>query len=176
LEYEHTSPAKPTITGCLLKCLLIVVLGAATFLAVPALAQLVSVQGDSMTPSLQGGQIILVNRLAYRLQPVRHGDIIVFRSPEAPQDTLVKRVIALPGENVALKQGQLFINNARVAEPYVAQSDADGFGPLQVQDGTLFVLGDHRGVSNDSRSWGLLPMVLVAGRAEFSIWPLLPIS
>jgi signal peptidase I len=174
LEYERTLHARPSFTGCLLKCLLIVAIGVATFLAVPTVVQLVRVQGDSMTPSLQGGQIILVNRVAYRLQPVRHGDIIVFQSPEAAQDILVKRVIALPGENVALKQGKLFIDNVPVAEPYVAQLDADGFGPLKVQDGTLFVLGDHRGVSNDSRSWGLLPMGLVAGRAEFSIWPPLP--
>jgi len=85
LDYEHASPAKPNFAGCLLKCLLIVAIGAATFLAVPAVVQLVRVQGDSMTPSLQGGQIILVNRIAYRLQPVRHGDIIVFQSPEAAQ-------------------------------------------------------------------------------------------
>lgn len=156
---------------CLLNVVLIVGLAMVTVLVLPATIQVVRVQGDSMTPTLLDGQLLLISRLAYRLHPAAHGDVIVFKSPQDPDVILVKRVIGLPGEKIALKQGRLYLNALPVGEPYVLDGDRSAFGPLGVKTGTLFVMGDHRTVSNDSRAWGLLPVDNVLGRAEFSIWP-----
>jgi signal peptidase I len=156
---------------CFLNLVLIVGLAMIAVVVLPATIQIVRVQGDSMTPSLLDGQLLLVSRLAYRFHAVNHGDIIVFKSPESPDTILVKRVIGLPGENIALKQGRLFLDSHAITEPYVMDGDRSGFGPLGVKKDMLFVMGDHRTVSNDSRSWGLLPQNNILGRAEFSIWP-----
>ncbi len=156
---------------CLLNLVLIVGLTAGTFVVVPNLVQVVRVQGDSMTPTLLDGQLLLISRLPYRFESVQHGDIIVFKSTQDPDIMLVKRVIGLPGEIVSIRDGHVFIGAQSVPEPYVVDGGGSGFGPLTVKSGMLFVLGDHRTVSNDSRAWGLLPESNILGRAEMSLWP-----
>ena len=161
--------------ACLVNVLLVVGIGVGTFLLVPVVAQVIRVQGDSMAPGLQGGQLLLVNRLAYWFEPLKQGDIVVFSSPEDRDTFLVKRVIALPGDRVSIKQGAVSVNDQYLKEPYVAERGATSF-PLEiVEGGTVFVLGDHRMVSNDSRVWGPLPVDGIIGRAELSLWPLRPI-
>jgi signal peptidase I len=161
--------------ACLVNALLVVGIAVGTFLFVPVVAQVIRVQGDSMAPALQGGQLLFLNRLAYWFEPLEQGDIIVFRLPEDPNTFLVKRVIALPGDRVSIKQGAVSVNDQYLKEPYVAERGATSVPPVTIEDGTVFVLGDHRMVSNDSRVWGLLPVDSIIGRAEFSIWPLRPI-
>jgi signal peptidase I len=156
---------------CLLNLILIVGLTVGTFIVVPRLVQVVRVQGDSMTPTLLDGQLLLISRLPYRFQSVQHGDIIVFKSLQDPEIMLVKRVIGLPGESVSIRNGHVFIGSKSVPEPYVIDGGGTGFGPLTVKPDMIFVMGDHRTVSNDSRAWGLLPEGNILGRAELSIWP-----
>jgi len=156
---------------CLLNVILIVGLTVGTFLVVPSLVQVVRVQGDSMTPTLLDGQLLLISRLPYRFQTVHHGDIIVFKSPQDPEIMLVKRIIGLPGERVAIRAGHVFLGSSPMSEPYVVDGGGSGFGPLTVKPGMVFVMGDHRTVSNDSRTWGLLPLGNIVGRAELSLWP-----
>jgi signal peptidase I len=159
-----------------LNVLLVVTVSVATYLVVPLVAQLVRVRGDSMAPSLQDEQLLFVNKLAYRFEPLRHGDVIVFRSLDDSNTELIKRVVGLPGEDVSIQQGKVMLNGEYLEEPYVIEPGTTKYGPMTVKEGTVFVLGDHRIVSNDSRAWGLLPIGNVIGRAEFSVWPLRAIS
>ena len=161
---------------CLVNVLLVVGIGVVTFLVVPVVAQVIRVQGDSMAPALHGGQLLFVNRLVYRFGPPKQGDIVVFRSPKGSDTLLVKRVIALPGDRVSIKQGAVSVNGQYLEEPYVVERGTARFAPVTIGVGTVFVLGDHRMVSNDSRVWGPLPLDNIVGRAEFSIWPLRSIS
>lgn len=162
--------------ACLVNVLLVVVIGVFTFLVVPVVAQVIRVQGDSMAPALLGGQLLFVNRLAYRVEPLRYGDIIVFRSPKDSETILIKRVIALPGDQVSIERGVVSVNDHYLEESYVVERGTATFGPAAIEIGTVFVLGDHRVVSNDSRVWGSLPVDNVIGRAEFSVWPPVTIS
>lgn len=161
---------------CVLNVLLVLAVSIITLLVVPAVARIIRVQGDSMAPALQSGQLLFVNRLAYRLQPPRQGDIIVFRAPKDPETLLVKRVIALPGDRVSIRQGVVSVNGQSLQEPYVLEIGATTLAPAAIAEGTVFVLGDYRVASNDSREWGPLPLDCVIGRAEFSIWPPVSIS
>ena len=161
---------------CLLNVILVVVVGAVTFFIVPMAAQVIRVQGDSMAPTLQSGQLVLVNRLAYQVGAVKHGDVVVFKSPENSGIVLIKRIIALPGERISINRGIISVNDERLAELYVTEPGLTQSGPMTMKDGTVFVLGDHRLVSNDSRDWGALPVEYIIGRVEFSIWPPEPVS
>jgi len=175
-ELKESVRQRKSFTACLLNVLLVVIVGAVTFFVVPLAAQVFRVQGDSMAPTLQGGQLLFVNRLAYQFGEVKHGDVVVFRSPDNSGFVLIKRIIALPGERFFIDRGIVSVNDERIAEPYVAERGLTQFGPMTMKAGTVFVLGDHRLVSNDSRDWGALPVEYIIGRAEFSIWPPEPVS
>ena len=170
-ELKEASRVRKSYLGCLLNVAVVALICIAVLVAVPLSVRLVRVQGDSMAPSLQGGELLLVNRLAYRFTPLQRGDIIVLQSPEESDVVVVKRVIALPGERVSIRRGVVSVNDANLDEPYVADQDTEEYGPAAVKDGTIFVLGDHRSVSNDSREWGGVPVGNIIGRVEFSIWP-----
>lgn len=132
----------------------------------------------SMENTLLVGDFLLVEKLSYgaklplgsqtRLAGWRgpqRGDIVVFRHPHEPRD-YIKRCVALAGDVVELRAGQLWLNGSRVPEPYRNPSDpGEGFGPLRIPSGHVFVLGDHRAVSRDSRIFGPLPLANLRGRA-----------
>lgn len=175
-ELKESSRQRKSFMTCLLNVILVVVVGAVTFFIVPMAAQVIRVQGDSMAPTLQSGQLVLVNRLAYQVGAVKHGDVVVFKSPENSGIVLIKRIIALPGERISINRGIISVNDERLAELYVTEPGLTQSGPMTMKDGTVFVLGDHRLVSNDSRDWGALPVEYIIGRVEFSIWPPEPVS
>ena len=138
-----------------------------------------AVDGESMMSTLHNGDRVLVNRLSYRLHDPRRGDVVVlkrFDGASAERD-LIKRVIGLPGETVEVRQCVVYIDDVPLEEPYLDPDiqAADGCGndqaPLQVPDGQVFVLGDHRGRSSDSRVFGTVPYDLLIGRAFVIIWP-----
>lgn len=130
----------------------------------------VRVDGSSMRPTLQTGEYVLVNRLAYRFGEPQRGDIIVFRAPISPEEDLIKRVIGLPGEAVKIESGSVYVNDAALAEPYIAASP-NYSGKWSVPADHLFVLGDNRNDSSDSHSWGLVPIENVIGKAVLIYWP-----
>ena len=140
------------------------------FLAINAVSARVRVDGFSMRPTLENGEFVLVNRLAYRFGEPEHGDIIVFRSPQVMED-LIKRIIGLPGETVKVENGIVFINGVASQEPYIAAKPLYS-GEWEVPDGHLFVLGDNRNDSSDSHSWDFLPVENVIGKAILVYWPL----
>jgi len=147
-----------------------VLLSAALFLVINALSARVRVDGFSMMPTLENGEFVLVNRLAYRFGEIGRGDIIVFHFPLDVQQDLIKRVIGLPGETVSIRNGAVFVNGLRLEEPYIAAAPFYQ-GEWTVPEGSLFVLGDNRNDSSDSHSWGLLSQEQVIGKAILIYWP-----
>lgn len=135
--------------------------------------QPVRVEGTSMLPGLVDQERIFVNKFIYRFEGIERGDIVVFRYPLDPSRSYIKRVVALGGDRVQIRQGELWLNGERVEENYVPAEyfDSRSFGPVFVEDGTYFVMGDHRNQSNDSRAWGVVPESLIYGKAVFRYWP-----
>ena len=138
------------------------------------LAQATRVYGQSMEPNLHTDQRLVVEKISYNrllhLRGAQRGDVVVFRvSPES--DLLIKRIIGLPGDRVEIRSGQVFINGELFNESYLSQPTFGDFGPVDIPPLHVFVLGDNRSFSNDSRSFGTLSLDAVIGRAWLSYWP-----
>ncbi len=144
------------------------------FFLVSFVGQAFRVQGTSMLPLLEDGERILVNKLVYRFRPIERGDVVVFWFPGDPSVSFIKRVVGLPGDQVELKRGVLYVNGKEVKEGYVAARYRDelSYEAVRVKKGFYYVLGDHRNSSNDSRAWGEVPEKYIYGRAEARFWPL----
>lgn len=165
------APARPRpLRNFLLELLETLLLATLIFLAVEFVSARVRVEGFSMMPTLQNGELVLVSKLAYRFGSIQRGDIIVFRHPLTPRQELIKRVIGLPGDEVMIADGQVYVNGTRLDEPYIAAAPRYN-GRWEVPPGFLFVLGDNRNDSSDSHSWGLLPIENVIGKAVLIYWP-----
>lgn len=140
------------------------------FALINTLTARVRVDGFSMLPTLRDGELVLVNKLAYRLSSPARGDIIVFRSTTNTDMELIKRVIGLPGDTVQIGGGRVMVNGQALDEPYINASP-NYSGEWHVPSGYLFVLGDNRNDSSDSHSWGFLPLENVVGKALLIYWP-----
>ena len=175
-----TSPAKKRKMNPVVEWLVVVAVAITSALLVRAyVVQQFAVEGESMLSTLEDGDRVLVNRLSYRLHDPRRGDVVVLKRFDGASEErdLIKRVVALPGEEVEFRSCTVFINGRALTEPYIdPEIEArDGCGesyPKQVvPDGTVFVLGDHRGRSSDSRLFGPIADDLLIGRAFVIIWP-----
>lgn len=142
-----------------------------------------------MAPQIESGDHVLINTVAYdlriaqpgggeqplfnvRLRPVARGDVVAFVHGDGDDRRIyLKRVIGLPGDSVSIERGVVAVNGATLVEPYVPSRDSSEAGPLQVPTDSLFVLGDNRGDSDDSRSFGSISVRAVIGRAAFIVWP-----
>jgi len=135
--------------------------------------QPVKVEGTSMQPHLADQERIFVNRFIYRFSNIERGDIVVFRYPRDTAKSFIKRVVAIPGDSVEIRQGNLFVNGGRIEEPYLDPEfrSRESFRRVIVPPEHYYVLGDHRSSSNDSRNWGFVPRHLIYGKAIFSYWP-----
>jgi signal peptidase I len=140
-------------------------------------AQTFLVTSGSMRDTLREGDRVLVDKASYRVREIRRGELVIFHRPPAvilPEKDLVKRVIGLPGDRVEGRNGAILVNGRRLAEPYLQRECGGGTGqipPLVVPAGRLYVLGDNRCQSSDSRSFGPLDARLVEGRAVLILWP-----
>jgi signal peptidase I len=165
------------------------------FFMVKSLIANFRIQGTSMEPNFHTGQLVLVNRAAYfhldvnawlRLVPgvkvegsnniwlfggPKRGDVIVFEPPDAQQEDYIKRVIGLPGDKVEVRDGKVYVNGVMLTEPYIKEAPFNPFPQATVPPGNLFVMGDNRNGSRDSRSFGMLPVDLIVGKAMFVYWP-----
>jgi signal peptidase I len=146
-------------------------LSALLFVVINILTARVRVDGFSMLPTLKNNELALVNRLAYRFSKPERGDIIVFHFPVNPKEDLIKRVIGLPGEEVVVTDGRVYINGTALEEPYIASAPAYT-SKWSIPEGYLFVLGDNRNDSADSHTWGILPLDNVVGKAVLVYWPI----
>ncbi len=126
--------------------------------------------GSSMKPSLQQGDRLLISKVVYSLHDPERGDIIVFESPNRQSD-YIKRVIALPGETVEVKQGTVYINGHQLDEPYIKEAPRYTLSQRKIPKNEYFVLGDNRNNSNDSHNGWTVPQKEIIGEAWLSIWP-----
>jgi signal peptidase I len=137
------------------------------------LYQPVKVEGTSMAPLLSDQERIFINKFVYRFEAIHRGDVVVFWYPLDRSKSFIKRVIALPGETVTIRQGVVAVDGTVVPEPYVPPQyeDVSDYGPQRVPADSYFVMGDHRISSNDSRVFGPVPSQFIYGRAVFAYWP-----
>lgn len=146
------------------------VLAVILFVGINLVSARVRVDGFSMRPTLEDGEFVLVSKLSYALGDFQRGDIVVFHFPLNPQEELVKRIIGLPGDTISVRDNQVYVNGQQLNETYIAQAPLYS-GEWTVTEGQLFVLGDNRNNSNDSKDWGLLPQENVVGKAVLIYWP-----
>lgn len=142
-----------------------------TFIAQPFL-----VSGASMEPTFSNGDYLLVDELVFRFREPVRGEVLVFRYPGDDRSFYIKRVIGLPGERVAIVDGIVTVTKDNVPivlpEPYVARNVAAGDVDVTLRNGEYYVLGDNRGSSFDSRSWGSLGEDHIVGLVRIRLWPL----
>lgn len=129
------------------------------------------IEGSSMLPNFHDGQFLLVSRINYLLGEPERGDVVIFQYPLNPKKNFIKRVIGLPGEKVQIRAGKVYVNGARIPEPYPYNFAGYDYGPITIGPDEYFVLGDNRPESSDSHSWGLLPAKNIIGKAWVSYWP-----
>jgi signal peptidase I len=136
------------------------------------------IPSPSMLPTLYPGDRIVVEKLSYRIRDPQPQDVVVFYPPEQLQlagfpgdQAFIKRVIAVEGQTVQVHQGRVYVDQALLNEPYIAEPPAYEMAAIKVPAGMLFVMGDNRNNSNDSHVWGFLPKTNVIGRANIRFWP-----
>ncbi len=140
------------------------------FAAINAVSARIRVDGASMEPTLQSGEFVIVNKLAYLFGSPATGDVIVFHFPRDPNQEYIKRIIGLPGDRVEIRGGEVFVNDQMLNEDYIAASPVYE-AVWDVPADSLFVLGDNRNNSSDSHNWGPVPIDYVIGKAAFIYWP-----
>jgi signal peptidase I len=148
-----------------------VILTVIIFFLIQTVVRNFRVVGTSMEPNLHNSQYLIVDKISYRLGEPQRGDVIVFEPPNKPGEDYVKRVIGMSGDLVEIKGGHVFVNNEPLNEPYVVHPGSYSMSPRRVGSDELFVLGDNRNSSSDSRSWGMLSQDKVVGKAWISYWP-----
>ncbi len=136
------------------------------------------VDGRSMVPTFHNGDYILTDKLSYRFHPPKRGDIIVFKAPQDERVEFIKRIIAIPGDRVMVKNQKVWLNGQPLDEPYTNDgiTPADTFlregREVTVPSGNYIVMGDNRLHSSDSRHWGFVRSDEIKGRVFFRYWPL----
>lgn len=136
------------------------------------LAQATRVEGYSMEPSLYGHQRLVIEKLSYRLHSPQRDDIVVVHVPGYGQEMLIKRVIGLPGDTIEVRGGQVLVNNQPLAEPYLRVVTRGDYPATVIPPDKIFVMGDNRNNSNDSRAFGPIAFDDIVGKAWVRYWPL----
>lgn len=141
------------------------------------------VKGDSMEPNYHSGDYLIIDELSYRLRDPERGEVIVFKYPLNTSYRYIKRIIALPGETIDLKNGEVYVSRAgseptKVSEDlYISDATREkwktrlDYGPVTLKADEFFVMGDNRNYSSDSRTWGVLPMKDITGRVVLRVSP-----
>ena len=155
------------------------------------------IPSDSMVPTILPNDRVMVSKLNYRFSEPQRGDLVVFVSPfndefdqetflesvlrhiveavgirTASADDLIKRIVGLPGDEIVIREGKLFVNGGEVSEPYLLEPGVmPDFGPVIVAEDSVFVMGDNRAISYDSTRFGAIPMDHILGEAVLRIWP-----
>ncbi len=152
---------------------LILSIGVSAFIII-FLYQPVRVEGTSMLPGLEDSDRLFINKLAFRVGEIHHGDVVVFRYPRDETKSYIKRVIALPGDTLRIDHGTVLVNGQRLSESYVPSrfTDERSQPELRVPANEYFVMGDHRVISSDSRDFGPVDRSLIYGKAAFVYWPM----
>ncbi|MDQ1354674.1 MAG: signal peptidase [Acidobacteriota bacterium] len=155
----------------------ILVAATATILLVNYVAAAYKIRGDSMNSVLKDQERVIISRLGLKTGAINRFDIVVLYKPNEPGKSIIKRVIGLPGEIIEIKDGEVFIDNKKLEQPFLAGKDfptsgKDNMNPLLIQQDHYFVMGDNRAVSQDSRNFGPVPAKYIFGKTIFRYWPL----
>ncbi len=153
----------------------IVIAGILAFFIITFVVQSFVVEGHSMDPSLHDGERLFVNKFIYRFQEPHRGDVIVFAPKGEPRTKYIKRVIGLPGDIVIVDKSGVYINGMILDEDYIYEKAAYGLGRYEVPEDHVFVMGDNRNHSTDSRSpsqVGFVTYKSISGKAFWIYWPL----
>jgi len=136
------------------------------------------VKGASMEPTFQSGDYILTSKITYKLRPIERGDVVVFKSPRNPDIEYIKRIIGLPGDKILVSNGQVFVNDQLINENYISANTnlwENGYlkenEPIIVPKNYVFVMGDNRPRSSDSRDFGPVPISSVEGVVFYRYFP-----
>jgi len=141
----------------------------AAFLIMTFIAQSFVVEGASMEPTLHSGDRVLIEKISYKLSPPNRGDIIVLNRPGRP---FIKRVIAIEGDTLFISDGEVYLNDQVLDEPYISEETEGTWGPYIIPEGMVFVMGDNRNNSDDSRrSVGYLDVNDIKGKAVLKFYP-----
>ena len=156
-----------------------VVIGAIFALIYLFVAQPHKVSGNSMVPTFHNGDYILTDKLTYRFRTPQRGDVIVLKNPRNENQDFIKRIIALPGETISIKDNSVYINSLQMQELYLPTETLTTPGNFLKEDeeikigpNQLVVFGDNRGGSSDSREWGPITKEEIVGRVIFRYFPL----
>jgi signal peptidase I len=138
------------------------------------LYQPVRVEGTSMLPMLKDQDRLFINKMVYRVEDIHRGDVVVFLYPRDHSKSYIKRIIALPGDDLRIDHGEVYVNHKHVVEKYVpARFEDERSQPeMIVPQHEYFVMGDHRSISSDSRDFGPVERNLIYGKAAFVYWPM----
>ncbi len=174
-EKSRSGSKRTSCVGFIIDTVETVLLALVLFLAINAISARVRVENVSMQPTLKPGEFLLVNRVAYKLGDPSIGDIVVFHAPGASDLDYIKRVIGLPGDEIRVEDGAVYVNNQPIYEPYLSEPPRYS-GVWEVPPDQYFVLGDNRNNSSDSHLWGFIPRDDIVGRALLVYWPLTEIT
>ncbi|MCX6753912.1 MAG: signal peptidase I [Candidatus Nomurabacteria bacterium] len=145
------------------------------------IAQPFVVSGESMYPTFDNGQYLIVDEISYILGSAHRGDVVIFRYPGDTKRFFIKRIIGLPNEKITIVNGEITITNKdhpdgfKMVEPYINEKEFTG-GEYTTKDNEYFVMGDNRNRSSDSRTWGILPQKLMIGKAFLRLIPFSTVS
>ena len=136
--------------------------------------QVARVEGQSMVPTLEDQDRLIVNKLAYRMHKPQVGDIVMLLYPNDPDKSFVKRIVAEPGDTIRGVDGRVYRNDVPLPDDFIPEEyrDHTTWGPEVLRDGYYWVMGDHRNNSSDSRSWGAVPQKYIIGKVQIRWWPL----
>ncbi|SJZ72218.1 signal peptidase I [Selenihalanaerobacter shriftii] len=153
----------------------VVIAGVLAFFIITFIAQSFVVQGRSMEPTLHNGERLFVDKLSYRFTNPDRGDVVVFSPKGAPGKKYIKRVIGVPGDEIKIRNKKVYVNGKQIQEDYILEATLGNFGPYNVPKQHIFVLGDNRNNSADSRYTSLVGFVSyddISGKASWVYWPL----
>lgn len=167
---QETQKAKESIWKDILEAVILAIILAAVIRI--WLFEPFYIPSPSMETTLMTNDRIIVNKFIYKINEPERGDIIVFQYPLDPERDFVKRVIALEGETIEVRDNYVYIDGKRLEEPYIHDTMLSNFGPVRVPEDHLFVMGDNRNNSDDSRVWGALHTKYLVGKTVFKYWPL----
>ena len=138
------------------------------------IVELYIVDGPSMRPTLQHEERLVVSKFIYKLRDPEKGDILIFKYPRDPSRDFIKRVIAVGGDTIEIKEGRVYVNDQMLKEDYILEKTRTEYPKVTVPNGTVFVMGDNRNNSDDSRfaDVGFVPLDMIKGKAMLVFWPL----
>ncbi len=138
------------------------------------IVELYIVDGPSMRPTLEHEERLVVNKFIYHLRDPAKGEVLIFRYPRDPSRDFIKRVIATAGDTIEIKEGRVYVNDQMLNEDYILEKTRTEYPKVTIPDGTIFVMGDNRNNSDDSRfaDVGFVPLELIKGKAVVVFWPI----